>query len=390
MYYKRQISSVINQLQKGFPIISIIGPRQSGKTTFLQHHFPNYSYFNLENPQTRQLISNDPLQFLKLNPKNIIIDEIQRLPSLFSYLQDHVDNQKLMGTIIISGSQNLLISENISQSLVGRAVYQKIFPFSLKELENNHLDTKNYYSQILKGFYPAVYSRRIKPNLYYNQYISTYIERDVRLIKNIQNLSQFQRFMGLLAGRVGQVVNVSSLSSDTGISPNTAENWISILEASFILYRLQPYYKNVGKRLVKSPKIFFYDTGVLCALLNISSVNQLINHFAIGSIFENFIISEFYKQISQTNKSASLYFFRDNHGNEIDLIIDAGGTLTPVEIKSSSTYDKSYFNGLVYWRKHIDSRAPAYVIYGGNQTQQIQDNKLVSWTNLKFIFNKIG
>lgn len=390
MYYKRRISSLINKFQKGFPVISVIGPRQSGKTTFLQQHFSDYSYFNLENPQTRQLIANDPQQFLDLNPKKVIIDEIQRLPELFSYIQAHVDKQQKMAAIIISGSQNLLISEKISQSLAGRAAYQKIFPFSLNELKDNHLDLKNYHKQILKGFYPALYSRNISPALYYSQYIATYVERDARLIKNIQNLSQFQKFMGLLAGRVGQVVNISSLASDVGIAPNTTEDWISILEASFIVYRLQPYYKNTGKRLIKSPKIFFYDTGVLCSLLNISSINELINHYAIGSIFENLIISEFKKEISQTNKSATVYFYRDNHGNEIDLIVDTGGKLIPIEIKSSTTYSSSFFDGFSYWRKHIDPQAQVFVVYGGENNQKIQKNKLVSWNNLETVFDKIN
>ena len=389
MYYKRRISSQISRLQRGFPVISVTGPRQSGKTTFLQHHFSKYSYFNLENPQTRELIANDPRQFLELNPKNIIIDEVQRLPDLLSYIQTHVDKRQEMGAIIISGSQNLLISEKISQSLAGRAAYQNIFPFSLNELTKHKLDLSNHYDQILKGFYPALYSRDITPSLYYTQYLTTYIERDARLIKNIQNLSQFQRFMGLLAGRVGQVVNVSSLANDTGITPNTAEDWISILEASYIVYRLQPYYRNMGKRLIKSPKVFFYDTGILCSLLNISSSKELLNHFAIGGIFENFIISEFKKEISETNKSTRVYFYRDNHGNEIDLVVDTGGSLIPIEIKSSATYSHNFFAGFDYWRKHIAKNVIGYVVYGGKHTQKIQADRLISWNQLGHIFNRI-
>lgn len=390
MYYSRQVSFQISKLQKGFPVISVTGPRQSGKTTFLQHHFIKYSYFNLENPQTRQFIASDPQQFLESNPKNVIIDEVQRLPDLLSYIQAHVDKRQEMGSIVISGSQNLLISEKISQSLAGRAAYQNVYPFSLSELQMHKLNTSSHYSQILKGFYPALYSRDISPSLYYSQYLATYVERDARLIKNIQNLSQFQKFMGLLAGRVGQVINVSSLANDTGIAPNTAEDWISILEASYIVYRLQPYYKNTGKRLIKSPKILFYDTGVLCALLNISSINELTNHFAIGSIFENFIISEFKKEISVTNKSASIYFYRDNHGNEIDLVIDIGGSLIPIEIKSSTTYSNSFFSGFNYWRKHIDQHVQGFVVYSGGNTQKVHNDKLISWSNLHYIFDKIS
>ncbi|MEX0896086.1 MAG: ATP-binding protein [Patescibacteria group bacterium] len=390
MYFKRNVASQISKLQKGFPVISVTGPRQSGKTTFLQHHFSDYTYFNLENPQTREFIESDPQQFLKTNPKNIIIDEVQRLPELLSYIQVHVDAQQKMGSIVISGSQNLLISEKISQSLAGRAGYQNIFPFSLKELSMHKLNLSNYYQQILKGFYPALYTRDVEPALFYSRYLATYVERDARLIKNIQNLSQFQKFMGLLAGRVGQVVNVSSLANDTGIAPNTAEDWISILEASYIVYRLQPYYKNTGKRLIKSPKIYFYDTGVLCSLLNLSSVNELMNHYAVGSIFENFIVSEFKKEISETNKSARIYFYRDNHGNEIDLIIDTGGNLIPIEIKSSATFSKNFFKGFEYWKKYIDEEAQGFVVYGGDETQKIQDHQLVSWMDLQKIFDKIS
>ena len=390
MYFKRNVSSQINKLEKGFPVISVTGPRQSGKTTFLQHHFSNYTYFNLESPQTREFIESDPQQFLKANPKNIIVDEVQRLPELLSYIQVHVDEQQKMGSIVISGSQNLLISEKISQSLAGRAGYQNIFPFSLKELISHKLNLSNRYEQILNGFYPALYTRDIGSTLFYSRYLATYVERDARMIKNIQNLSQFQKFMGLLAGRVGQVVNASSLANDAGIAPNTAEDWISILEASYIVYRLQPYYKNVGKRLIKSPKIFFYDTGVLCSLLNLSTVNELTNHYAVGSIFENFIISEFKKEVSETNKSARIYFYRDNHGNEMDLVIDTGGNLIPVEVKSSATYSNTLFKGFDYWKKNIDEKANGFVVYGGENSQKIQSNELVSWMNLQKVFAKIS
>lgn len=387
MYYSRLISSQIKKLQKGFPVVSITGPRQSGKTTFLQHHFPNYSYFNLESPQTRELIARDPQEFLKQNPTNIIIDEVQRLPDLLSYIQVHVDEHQKMGSVILSGSQNLLISEKISQSLAGRAAYQNIFPFSMRELQRYGLLYKSHYNQILKGFYPALYSRDIHSSLFYSQYIATYVERDARLIKNIQDLSQFQKFLKLLAGRVGQIVNVSSLANDTGIAPNTAEDWISILEASYLVYRLQPYYKNTGKRLIKSPKIFFYDTGLLCSLLNISTNKELTLHFAVGSIFENLIISEFAKEISMNNLSASIYFYRDSNGNEIDMVIDTGSRLIPVEIKSSATFNDSYFRGFDYWRSYIDESAKGFVIYSGDVTQNIKNDRLVQWSKLTTILD---
>lgn len=389
MYYSRKIATQVGKLQKGFPVIAITGPRQAGKTTFLKNHFPSYHYFNLENPQTRELISSDPQAFLKDNPKNIIIDEIQRIPELFSYIQDHVDERQELGAIIISGSQNLLISENISQSLAGRVAYQAIFPFSLSELQKHHLMLSDYRAQILKGFYPALYGRKIGATSYYAQYIATYVERDVRLIKNIQNLSQFQKFIGLLAGRVGQVVNMASLASDTGISPNTAEDWISILEASYIAYRLQPYYKNTGKRLIKSPKIYFYDTGLLCSLLHITSVRELAQHFGIGGIFENFIISECKKEISMNNVSTGVYFYRDNHGNEVDLVFDTGSALLPLEIKSSTTFSNNFFKGFDYWRRHVDKRSHGVVVFAGDTTQQVGENELVSWRDFSRVIGKV-
>jgi uncharacterized protein len=389
MYYERQVSQVIDQLLKGFPVIAVTGPRQSGKTTFLRNHFADYVYFNLENPQVRQLIMDDPQQFLKDNPQDVVIDEVQRFPDLLSYIQSHVDVQQKMGAMIISGSQNLLLSEKISQSLAGRAAYQTIFPFSLSELKTHQLELPDHYAQILKGFYPALYRRQVSPPLYYNQYLSTYVERDARLIKNIQNLSQFQKFIKLLAGRVGQLVNLSSLANDTGIAANTAQDWISILEASYLVFRLQPYYRNVGKRLIKSPKIYFYDTGLLCSLLNISSKNELSSYYNIGGIFENFIISEFIKEISMANKFADLYFYRDSNGNEIDLIVDTGTLLLPVEIKSSSTYHPFFFKNLKYWQKHIDNKASGFVIYAGDHNQRISGLQLVSWRALEHIFDRI-
>jgi len=389
MYYERKVSGRIGELQKGFPVISITGPRQSGKTTFLQNYFSDYAYVNLEDPTTRELIRSDPKQFLARNPRKVIIDEIQRLPDLLSYIQVHVDAQQEMGSIIISGSQNFLVSERISQSLVGRAAYHTMLPFSLSELRTHGIGVADRYEQILKGGYPAVYTRDIAPFTYYDQYIATYVERDVRLIKNIKDLSQFQKFIQLLAGRVGQILNLSSLANDVGISPNTAEEWLSILEASYIVYRLKPYYGNHGKRLVKSPKVFFYDVGLLCALLHISSVEELTNHFAIGGIFENFIISEFKKEIDMRGLSAELFFYRDSNGREVDLLIDRGGSLIPVEIKSSATYNHSFFDILTYWRKHIDPKQSGYVVYGGATTQGVQSDHLVSWNDLGVIVDRI-
>ena len=386
MYYSRDIKRQVNKLLKGFPVLSVTGPRQSGKTTFLQHQFPKYGYFNLENPQTLDLIQADPQLFLRENPKHIIIDEVQRYPELLSYIQAHVDGRDEMGSIIISGSQNLLISEKISQSLAGRAAYQTVYPFSIGELKKHSLQTTDHIEQMLRGFYPALYSREVDAQTYYPQYIATYVERDARLIRSIENLSLFRKFIGLLAGRVGQVLNVSSLAFDTGISPNTAEDWISILEASYLVYRLPPYYKNIGKRLIKSPKVYFSDTGLLCSILNLNSRNEVIHYHNIGNLFENFIIGEVQKTISNSGQSADLCFYRDSHGNELDLLIDHGITQTPIEIKSATTFSPSFLKGINYWQKTTHADTAGFIIYAGDKSQEIQNNQLLKWSQLDAVF----
>jgi uncharacterized protein len=235
---------------------------------------------------------------------------------------------------------------------------------------------------MLQGGYPSLYTREVTPTTYFRQYIATYTERDVRQIRNVSELSQFQRFMGLLAGRVGQLVNVSSLASDVGISPNTAEDWLSILEASYIIFRLQPYFSNIGKRLTKSPKLFFTDTGLLLAFLNVNNRESLKNHYLLGNIFENFVISEFLKDINNSNILAKLYFFRDSHGNEVDLIIDKGDIKIPVEIKSSASYHSSFLEGLQYWNNNVDNSHVGYLIYAGEKDFTVQSRKVLSWKNM--------
>ncbi len=381
MYINRAIKQQVLELKKGFPVVVITGPRQAGKTTFLQHNFPKNKYFNLEDPITLQIIKEDPVTFFRDNPKDIIIDEVQRFPELLSHIQVLVDKRQEMGSILLSGSQNLLLSEKVSQTLAGRAAYQTVLPLSFSELEKAKLLGKNRFSQILKGGYPSIYTRDVSPKTYFKQYIATYAERDIRQIRNISELSQFQKFMILLAGRVGQLLNVSSLATDTGISPNTAEDWISILEASYVVYRLQPFFKNVGKRLIKSPKLYFYDTGLLTTLLNIHDKEMLQSHYLIGNIFENFIVSEFVKGTNNNQVSAQLYFFRDSHGNEVDLIIDIGDSQIPVEIKSSATYNSEFAKGLNNWNEMVKGKT-GYVIYGGSEIITIMNTVVLPWTDL--------
>jgi len=379
MYIKRQIETAIDTLMLGFPILALTGSRQAGKTTLMKQHFPDFDYFNLEDPQTLDLVESDPWQFLRLHPEHLIIDEIQRMPVLMSYLQAHVDETQIMGSIIISGSQNLLISEKISQSLAGRAAYIQVLPFSMQEISEHAIAPSDQFQQMIKGFYPSMYARKIDPTNYYNQYIATYIERDARMIRNITDLSIFRKFIILLAGRVGQIVNVTSLANETGISQHTVEDWLSILEASYLIFRLRPYHRNLSKRMIRSPKLYFYDTGLLCALLKVNTPSSLFQHFAYGSLFENLIIAEIVKQLNNHNRHANIWFFRDDHGHEIDILIEENGHLTPVEIKSSTTFHSSFTDGLNYWRRAIDPSARGFLVYGGEEQQPIGKDTLIPW-----------
>jgi predicted AAA+ superfamily ATPase len=316
----------------------------------------------------------------------MIIDEIQRIPELFSYLQTITDQSGQVGQFIISGSQSFLLNERISQSLAGRVAILHLMPFSYSELIAHGLKAESVETIIFKGFYPRLYDKEIDPQDFYPNYIQTYIERDVRLLQNVQNLNLFVRFMKLCAGRAGQLLNISSLANDTGVSVNTAKSWISVLEASFIIFFLHPHYKHFNKRLVKMPKLYFHDTGLASSLLGILTAEQLDTHYQFGALFENFIISELLKRRFHVGKRSNLYFWRDHKGSEIDVIIEQADTLIPIEIKASRTYSQSFFSGIKYWRKLSERQDnKQYVVYGG---KGIRDNKfgtLLGWDELKYI-----
>jgi predicted AAA+ superfamily ATPase len=382
---QREIKDKLLQLSGKFPVVSLTGPRQSGKTTLLQESFPEYLYTSLEDPDIRIQAESDPRRFLASAPR-MIIDEIQRIPELFSYIQTITDQTGRVGQYLISGSQSFLLNEKISQSLAGRVAILHLMPFSYSELTAHGLKAKSIESIIYQGLYPRLYDKLIDPQDFYPNYIQTYIERDVRLLQNVQNLNLFVRFMKLCAGRVGQLLNLSSLANDTGVSVNTAKSWISILEASFIVFLLQPHYRNFNKRLVKMPKLYFYDTGLASSLLGISSSQQIDVHFQFGSLFENYIISELLKRRFNQGKRNNLYFWRDHKGTEIDLIIEQTDSLVPVEIKSSRTYSQSFFSGLNYWRKISGSQATQqYVVYGGSGIRETKDGILLGWEKLDHI-----
>lgn len=380
---ERELKNIIQDIAKKMPVVSITGPRQSGKTTLAKIAFQEYKYLNLENIQTREYAENDPVSFLNQDSKGLIIDEVQNVPELFSYIQVIVDEKRNNGMFILTGSNNFLLLEKISQSLAGRVAIFHLFPFSLKELENTKYNQKKYEDYILNGFYPRLYDQELLPEEIYPSYIQTYIERDVRKIININDLRVFQQFIRICAGRIGQLINFSSIGNELGIDHKTIKRWFSILETSFIIYFLHPWHKNFNKRIVKTPKLYFYDTGVASSLLKIKSTEQLDTHFAKGALFENLIINEIIKNNLNQGSTLEIYFWRDNIGNEIDLIISEGNHYKPVEIKSGKTIHESFFKGLKYINK-ISSSKPenSYLIYGGIEHQKRTDVEIIPWNSL--------
>lgn len=379
----REVKNRILKHSREYPIIALIGPRQSGKTTLVKEIFPKKPYVNMEDAEIREFASSDPKGFLSQYDSGAIIDEAQKAPKLFSYLQLEVDEKKKNGLFILTGSQNFLLMENISQSLAGRVSIFKILPLSLKEInavENIGSDADRL---IFKGFYPRLYDKKTEISAYYANYIQTYVERDVRMIKNIGDLSRFKRFMILCASRTGQLLNVSSLASDCGINVHTASSWLAILEASFVIFLLQPHYENYSKRVVKMPKLYFFDTGLLCRLLGIQNVEQLQSHYLRGGIFEAFIISDILKYGYSNGVDLDIYFWRDKLGNEIDLLINSAGGKKLIEIKSSQTIVGDYFKGLNYYNNLVkSSKNKSFIIYGGNEEQQRTTAKVVGWQKL--------
>jgi predicted AAA+ superfamily ATPase len=348
----RQATEEVKLLAKQFKAIAIVGPRQSGKTTLARTVFPNKKYVSLENPDTRLFATDDPRGFLEQYPDGAIFDEAQRVPELFSYLQQILDDSNEKGKFILTGSNNFLLQENISQSLAGRIGYLFLLPFSTEEISRATEVPQDVESAIFKGGYPPIYDNEIAPNKWLPNYIRTYVERDVRQIKNISNLGAFERFLKLCSGRIGQLLNLSSLAIEAGVDGKTIASWISVLESSFIIYLLKPHHTNFNKRLVKMPKLYFCDTGLACSLLGIHNSEQLITHPLKGSLFENYVINDLVKERYNNNDPLDLYFWRDSTGNEMDVVIDNGLTLYPIEIKAGKTITSDYFKNFQFWKKN--------------------------------------
>jgi hypothetical protein len=376
-----------------FPIVAILGPRQSGKTTLARHYFKDYKYFSLEDPNIRLSVQNDPRHFLKTNENKhgIIIDEFQYVPEILSYLQLEVDEKKRPGYFVLTGSQNYLMNQAISQSLAGRVGILTLLPISIQEMiKNNLLENKTIDEIIFSGLYPRIYSESILPLDYFPSYIQSYVERDVRQLVNVENLNLFQKFMALCAGRIGQLLNIESLGNDCGISFNTARSWISILQASYTIFLLQPHFNNFSKRLTKSPKLYFHDTGLACSLLRILSPEVLTTHPLRGNIFESFVISDLFKQFSNKGIPTPLYFWRDLNGrHEIDCIMDTGQNLIPIEIKSGLTISSDFFKGLEYWND-LSKNDPlkSFIIYGGSETQSMSKGNIIGWQTASNLVDK--
>lgn len=377
---KRILKDKLLKLATQYPVVTLTGPRQSGKSTLLRNAFPDYKYVSLENPSERMFASSDPMGFLSTYPDTTIIDEIQRVPELFSYIQTHIDNIGKEGMYLLAGSQNFLMMQSISQSLAGRTAVLKLLPFSHKEMYDGQILKSPVEKEIFYGSYPRIFDKDLEPTFYYNSYLETYVERDVRLLKNIGNINTFIRFLKLCAGRIGQLLNMSAIANECGIAVSTAIEWLSVLETSFICYRLEPDFNNFNKRLIKSPKLYFYDTGLACNLLNITSWEQVSNHYLKGGLFENLVINEFVKNAYNLAEKPNLTFWRDSTGNEIDLIDYTSGNRKAYEIKSGCTFSPDFFKGLNKWSVLSDNpKENNYVIYNGDQELTTSHGKLLPW-----------
>lgn len=395
----RLLEKNIRKAAEQYPVITVTGPRQSGKTTLIRALFPDNEYVSLEEPELRHLASEDPRGFLdQFRRKNVILDEVQRTPDLFSYIQTRVDEVDRPGQFILSGSQNFLLMKNISQTLAGRCAVFHLMPFSINELRQipdppiedigqkipsiPEPENEKLFDYLFRGFYPRIHDKNLDAQEWLKNYTQTYIERDVRDLINIGDLESFRRFMGLCAGRVGQLLNLSSLAVDCGITHTTAKRWLSVLETGFITTLLRPHYQNFNKRLVKSPKLYFLDTGLLCYLLRIRSPEDLLLNASRGAIFENYVVAELLKRRLHAGQEPDLYFWRDSAGHELDIIIDLGNRLIPVEAKSGHTIAKDFFKGLNFWKILSNNPSvPAALIYAGNRSFHQKNTAVYSWWN---------
>ncbi len=384
---ERDLAPVLLGAAEDYPVVTLTGPRQSGKTTLVRKLFGDHGYCNLEHPETRSLAQTDPRSFFEMHPGRLIIDEVQRVPELLSWIQVRVDEAGMKGHYILTGSHQLRLHEAISQSLAGRTALLRLLPFSLSELRAaGHLPGKG--EALLKGFMPRVYDDHLEASFAYRNYFQTYVERDVRQLIKLKDVTLFERFMKLLAGRVGQAVNFQSLGNDVGVSRTTIGEWLSILEASFITFTLPPYYRNFGKRLIKSPKIYFVEPGLASWLLGIETEEQVMRDPLHGNLFENMVVADALKERFNAGRDASLYFWRDTNGNEIDLIWDRRRQLVPIEIKSAMTWNRDFPKAIRKFQKAVPVAEPGYIVYAGDIEPSDDAFSAVHFLKIASIFRK--
>ena len=383
----RTIINAINELIQVYPIIVLTGPRQSGKTTLLRNMFTEYRYVSLENPDNRSFAENDPNGFLELYDQKVIFDEVQRVPTLLSYLQTIVDDSKMMGQFILSGSQNFNLMKNITQSLAGRVGLFKLLPFDFAELKSANLLPSDYPEIIVKGCYPTLYDRPMPTTAFYANYVETYLERDVTDLLSVKDINLFRTFLKLCAARIGQQLNITNLSNESGISVPTVKSWLSILESSYILYQLPPFFNNFNKRLVRSSKLYFYDTGLACFLLGIKSEIALTEGSFKGALFENLVINEYVKQNFHKNLYHNFYYWRDSNGHEVDLMVSNETAYDVVEIKATKTILSRLFDGLDLLASiGKDTISRKILVYGGQQTQNRTHYRVWAWQDIAIGF----
>jgi len=383
---KRELEKTLKKLIKKYPIVTLMGPRQSGKTTLAKSCFPKKPYCSLEDIDTRQFAEQDPRGFLARYPNGAILDEIQQAPFLLSYIQTIVDNDKRKGLFILTGSHQLQLSQGVSQSLAGRTALLTLLPLTLAELFKSSFNDE-IDEQLVKGFYPGVYDNDLEPVVAYRSYLQTYIERDLRQLINIKDLSTFQRFLKLCAGRIGQILNKHSLANEVGVSSTTIESWISMLEASHIIIRLQPYFENLGKRIVKSPKLYFTDTGLASYLLDIHDARQMNRDPLRGNLIENLVFLELVKHSFNQGLDHQLYYFRDQHQNEVDFIHKSGSSLVPIEVKSAKTFHPEFLRGIEFFASIAKKKfSKGFVVYTGEHEQNIKNIKVLNYKNISKIY----
>ena len=384
MYMPRQQHRLLTELKRSFPVISVTGPRQAGKTTLLQHHFPNYRYVSFEQPSVRAAFESDPEGFLRTYDDKVIFDEAQNVPALFSYLQGIVDADRRAGRFILSGSQNFLMRKNITQSLAGRVGIAELLPLDQAEMRSASILGDTPETAIFNGSYPEQSLKPIRQRLFYDSYLYSYVQRDVAGLVNPGNLLNFQRFMSIAAGYAGQLLNYSNMANALSISVSTVKNWLSILDQSYITFLLPPYFKSVTRRMVKSPKLYFYDTGLLCHLLSLRKAAELRDFYLYGSLFENYVVADAMKQGYHTGERPDYYFYRDSNGTEVDLIHQTPARTTLWEIKSNETYHPRLTRTLRRVAEREFDGADQQLVYGGKETMTLEGVRQVPWNELSW------